>query len=189
MQVKAGRWIMREGEVAESVFIVAGGRVEVVDERPPETLIRVLRRGDCARRARAAAGRHAVGLGTRAAGHRAAGAAPCRLRGADQPGAELRARPDARDGGPAGGEPHARRLRPGAAHDRGGRARRRRPRRRTSPPSWRRRSNGTGRWRAWTAASWRRSTRPSGTPTASFCVREPTRTTRGHVPACTRATS
>ena len=45
VQVKAGRWIMREGEVAESVYIVAGGRVEVVDERPPETLIRVLRRG------------------------------------------------------------------------------------------------------------------------------------------------
>ncbi len=45
VQVKAGHWIMREGEVAESVYIVAGGRVEVVDERPPETLIRVLRRG------------------------------------------------------------------------------------------------------------------------------------------------
>ena len=45
VQVRAGRWIMREGEVAESVYIVAGGRVEVVDERPPETLIRVLRRG------------------------------------------------------------------------------------------------------------------------------------------------
>ena len=36
---------MREGEAAESVYIVASGRVEVVDERPPETLIRVLRRG------------------------------------------------------------------------------------------------------------------------------------------------
>lgn len=35
VQVKAGRWIMREGEVAESVYIVAGGRVEVVDEGPP----------------------------------------------------------------------------------------------------------------------------------------------------------
>lgn len=45
VQVRAGRWIMREGEVAESVYIVAGGRVEVLDERPPETLIRVLRRG------------------------------------------------------------------------------------------------------------------------------------------------
>ena len=45
VQVRAGRWIMREGEAAESVYIVASGRVEVVDERPPETLIRVLRRG------------------------------------------------------------------------------------------------------------------------------------------------
>ncbi len=43
--VRAGRWILREGEVADSVFIVASGRVEVVDERPPETLIRILRRG------------------------------------------------------------------------------------------------------------------------------------------------
>ncbi|HXW59814.1 MAG TPA: patatin-like phospholipase family protein [Solirubrobacteraceae bacterium] len=46
LRVRAGEWIMREGEVAESAFIVVGGRVEVLDERPPETLIRVLRRGD-----------------------------------------------------------------------------------------------------------------------------------------------
>ncbi len=46
VHVDAGDWIMREGEVADSVFIVLSGRVEVVDERPPETLIRVLRRGD-----------------------------------------------------------------------------------------------------------------------------------------------
>ena len=45
VHVRAGRWIMRAGEAAESVYIVASGRVEVVDERPPETLIRVLRRG------------------------------------------------------------------------------------------------------------------------------------------------
>ena len=45
-RVKAGEWIMREGEAAESVFIVRSGRVEVIDERPPEALIRVLRRGD-----------------------------------------------------------------------------------------------------------------------------------------------
>ncbi len=37
---------MREGEHADSVFIVRSGRVEVVDEGPPEALIRVLRRGD-----------------------------------------------------------------------------------------------------------------------------------------------
>jgi predicted acylesterase/phospholipase RssA/CRP-like cAMP-binding protein len=45
-RVKAGAWIVREGESAESAFIVRSGRVEVIDERPPEALIRVLRRGD-----------------------------------------------------------------------------------------------------------------------------------------------
>jgi NTE family protein len=46
LQVPAGEWILREGEVADSVFIVRGGRVEAIDEGPPEVLIRVLRRGD-----------------------------------------------------------------------------------------------------------------------------------------------
>ena len=46
MHVAAGEWILHEGEQAGSVFIIRSGRVEVVDERPPETLIRVLRRGD-----------------------------------------------------------------------------------------------------------------------------------------------
>src|SRR5437763_13440703 len=46
VQVRAGEWILREGEVADSVFIVRGGRVEVIDEGPPEALIRMLRRGD-----------------------------------------------------------------------------------------------------------------------------------------------
>jgi predicted acylesterase/phospholipase RssA/CRP-like cAMP-binding protein len=45
-RVAAGAWILREGETADSLFIVVGGRVEVLDEGPPETLIRVLRRGD-----------------------------------------------------------------------------------------------------------------------------------------------
>lgn len=45
-RAKAGEWIMREGESAESAYIVCSGRVEIVDERPPEALIRVLRRGD-----------------------------------------------------------------------------------------------------------------------------------------------
>jgi NTE family protein len=45
-RVKAGEWIVREGESAESAFIVRSGRVEVIDELPPEALIRVLRRGD-----------------------------------------------------------------------------------------------------------------------------------------------
>jgi NTE family protein len=46
VRVRAGDWIMREGEAADSAFIVRSGRVEVIDERPPEALIRVLRRGD-----------------------------------------------------------------------------------------------------------------------------------------------
>ncbi len=46
VHVEAGEWILREGEVAESVFIVRGGRVEAVDEGPPEVLVRILRRGD-----------------------------------------------------------------------------------------------------------------------------------------------
>lgn len=44
--VPAGTWIMHEGEAADSVFIIAGGRVEIIDEGPPEALVRVLRRGD-----------------------------------------------------------------------------------------------------------------------------------------------
>jgi predicted acylesterase/phospholipase RssA/CRP-like cAMP-binding protein len=46
VHVPAGGWILREGEVADSVFIVRAGRVEVIDEGPPEALIRMLRRGD-----------------------------------------------------------------------------------------------------------------------------------------------
>ncbi|MBV9682805.1 MAG: cyclic nucleotide-binding domain-containing protein, partial [Solirubrobacterales bacterium] len=46
VQVEAGQWIMREGEAADSMFIVRSGRLEVVDEGPPERTIRILRRGD-----------------------------------------------------------------------------------------------------------------------------------------------
>ncbi|HEV2923017.1 MAG TPA: patatin-like phospholipase family protein [Solirubrobacteraceae bacterium] len=46
VHVRAGDWIMREGEAAESLFIVQSGRIEVIDEGPPEVLIRILRRGD-----------------------------------------------------------------------------------------------------------------------------------------------
>jgi predicted acylesterase/phospholipase RssA/CRP-like cAMP-binding protein len=46
LDVRAGEWIMREGEAADSLFIVRSGRVEVIDEGPPEALIRILRRGD-----------------------------------------------------------------------------------------------------------------------------------------------
>jgi NTE family protein len=46
VQVQAGEWVMREGEAADSLFIVRSGRVEVIAEGPPEALVRVLRRGD-----------------------------------------------------------------------------------------------------------------------------------------------
>jgi predicted acylesterase/phospholipase RssA/CRP-like cAMP-binding protein len=46
VHVKAGRWIIRESDAADSMFMVRSGRVEVVDEGPPEAVIRVLRRGD-----------------------------------------------------------------------------------------------------------------------------------------------
>lgn len=42
----AGEWVLREGDVADSLFIVRSGRIEVIDEGPPESLIRVLRRGE-----------------------------------------------------------------------------------------------------------------------------------------------
>ena len=45
VHVHAGTW-MREGESADSMFIVRRGRLEVIEEGPPETLIRILRRGD-----------------------------------------------------------------------------------------------------------------------------------------------
>jgi len=46
VRVRAGHWIMREGEPADSMFIVSSGRIDVIDEGPPERLIRILRRGD-----------------------------------------------------------------------------------------------------------------------------------------------
>src|SRR5581483_10753607 len=46
VHVAAGEWILREGDAADSLYIIRSGRVEVVAEGPPETLIRVLRRGE-----------------------------------------------------------------------------------------------------------------------------------------------
>ena len=46
VRVPAGEWIVREGEAAESAFIVSSGAIEVLVEGPPEVLVRVLRRGD-----------------------------------------------------------------------------------------------------------------------------------------------
>jgi NTE family protein len=65
VEVPAGEWIMRRGEIGEHMFIVSSGRVEVVDEGPPEVLMRVLRRGDIV-------GELALlGVGTRSASARA----------------------------------------------------------------------------------------------------------------------
>lgn len=44
--VRAGDWLFREGEPAESLFVVRSGRLEVVHEGPPETVVRILRRGE-----------------------------------------------------------------------------------------------------------------------------------------------
>ena len=46
VRARAGDWIMHKGDPADAMFIIRSGRVEVVDEGPPEALIGVLRRGD-----------------------------------------------------------------------------------------------------------------------------------------------
>ncbi len=46
MRVRAGDWVFHEGDAADSMFVIGSGRLEVIDEGPPQTLIRVLRRGD-----------------------------------------------------------------------------------------------------------------------------------------------
>jgi predicted acylesterase/phospholipase RssA/CRP-like cAMP-binding protein len=46
VKVAAGEWLFRQGEIGESLFVLRSGRLEVVDEGPPEAVIRKLRRGD-----------------------------------------------------------------------------------------------------------------------------------------------
>lgn len=46
VRVRAGEWLVREGDVAESLYLIRSGRLDVVAEGPPESLIRVLRRGE-----------------------------------------------------------------------------------------------------------------------------------------------
>jgi NTE family protein len=46
LSVPAGDWLLREGEGADSAFVVKSGRLEVLREGPPESLINVLRRGE-----------------------------------------------------------------------------------------------------------------------------------------------
>ncbi|MDX6664270.1 MAG: hypothetical protein QOG68_476 [Solirubrobacteraceae bacterium] len=45
-QVPAGDWLLREGEPADTMYVIRSGRLDVVAEGPPEALIRTLRRGD-----------------------------------------------------------------------------------------------------------------------------------------------
>lgn len=44
--VGAGEWLFREGDAAESAFVVCSGRLEVVSEGPPSLILRALKRGD-----------------------------------------------------------------------------------------------------------------------------------------------
>ena len=147
------------------------GRVEVIDEGPPEVLVRVLRRGDVL-------GELALlREGTRSASARARRDTellelqPRRVRGADPEAPSFALGADARDGRAAGGQPHADR----AERRRRGRSRwsasTRRARSPRSPSELAARS-----WRRYgsiaslsAAASWRRSTRPSTTPTGWCC--------------------
>lgn len=46
VSVRAGAWLMRQGDAADALYMVRSGRLEVLDEGPPEVLIRTLRRGD-----------------------------------------------------------------------------------------------------------------------------------------------
>src|SRR5215207_2709981 len=45
VSVRAGDWLVREGDVADSLYVIRSGRLEVIAEGPPETVIRTLRRG------------------------------------------------------------------------------------------------------------------------------------------------
>ena len=42
----AGDWLLREGDEADVMYVIRSGRLDVLVEGPPETLVRTLRRGD-----------------------------------------------------------------------------------------------------------------------------------------------
>ena len=46
VHLSAGDWLFHEGDDADGLFLILSGRLEVVDEGPPEVVIRELRRGD-----------------------------------------------------------------------------------------------------------------------------------------------
>jgi len=44
--VTTGKWLFREGEEGESMYVIRSGQLDIVSEGPPETLIRTIRRGE-----------------------------------------------------------------------------------------------------------------------------------------------
>ncbi len=46
VELAAGDWLLREGEEADVMYVIRSGRLDVLVEGPPETLVRTLRRGD-----------------------------------------------------------------------------------------------------------------------------------------------
>jgi NTE family protein len=44
-EIRAGDWLFRRGDDGDSLYLIRSGQLEVVDEGPPETVIRLLRRG------------------------------------------------------------------------------------------------------------------------------------------------
>jgi NTE family protein len=46
LKLRAGDWLFREGDEAQSLFVIRSGRLEIVSEGDPGSVIRNLRRGD-----------------------------------------------------------------------------------------------------------------------------------------------
>src|SRR4051794_23844032 len=46
VRLRAGAWLFRTGDVGHSLYVVRSGRLEVVKDGPPDTVIRILRRGE-----------------------------------------------------------------------------------------------------------------------------------------------
>lgn len=44
--LSAGDWLLREGEEGETMYVIRSGRLDIVNEGAPETLVRTLRRGE-----------------------------------------------------------------------------------------------------------------------------------------------
>jgi CRP-like cAMP-binding protein len=44
--LSAGNWLLRQGEEAETMYVIRSGWLEAIHEGPPETVIRTMRRGE-----------------------------------------------------------------------------------------------------------------------------------------------